>query len=37
MIAPVPTSDRSETPADFNYGYIWLISIVAALGGLLFG
>jgi sugar porter (SP) family MFS transporter len=28
---------RSGTPADFNYAYIWLISIVAALGGLLFG
>ena len=37
MIAAVPSSHRSKTPAEFNYGYIWLISIVAALGGLLFG
>lgn len=37
MIAPVPSSNQPATPAAFNYGYIWLISIVAALGGLLFG
>lgn len=37
MISAVPSTHRPETPADFNYCYIWLISIVAALGGLLFG
>jgi sugar porter (SP) family MFS transporter len=29
--------EASSLKADYNYGYIWLISIVAALGGLLFG
>jgi sugar porter (SP) family MFS transporter len=36
MIAP-PQDASSEIKADYNYGYIWLVSIVAALGGLLFG
>jgi sugar porter (SP) family MFS transporter len=34
------TSTQIETPrlkANFNYGYVWLIASVAALGGLLFG
>jgi sugar porter (SP) family MFS transporter len=31
---PLPASNLK---ADFNHGYIWLISTVAALGGLLFG
>jgi len=31
-----PTS-RSTHKAEYNLGYVWLISIVAALGGLLFG
>ncbi len=29
--------DSSALKAKYNYGYIWLICIVAALGGLLFG
>lgn len=37
MIPPVPASTLSEKPTQFNYVYIWLISLVAALGGLLFG
>ena len=37
MIQSIPTTNRPGSPATFNYGYIWLISIVAALGGLLFG
>jgi sugar porter (SP) family MFS transporter len=32
-----PPSEVSQLKTDYNYGYIWLISIVAALGGLLFG
>ena len=35
IIAPTPTA--SHLKAQYNYGYIWLISVVAALGGLLFG
>jgi sugar porter (SP) family MFS transporter len=34
------TATQTETSAlraDYNYGYVWLISVVAALGGLLFG
>ncbi|HWF17954.1 MAG TPA: sugar porter family MFS transporter [Verrucomicrobiae bacterium] len=30
-------SDTREIKADYKLGYIWLISVVAALGGLLFG
>src|ERR1700761_3542211 len=30
-------NQTSTLKADYNFGYIWLISIVAALGGLLFG
>jgi MFS transporter, SP family, xylose:H+ symportor len=30
-------SESSSLKAELNFGYIWLISIVAALGGLLFG
>src|ERR1035437_7669590 len=30
-------SESSNLKAELNFGYIWLISIVAALGGLLFG
>jgi len=29
--------DSSGLQANYNYGYIWMISLVAALGGLLFG
>jgi sugar porter (SP) family MFS transporter len=36
MITATP-ADTSNLRANYNYGYIWLISIVAALGGLLFG
>ena len=34
MITTSPL-DKSELKADYKYGYIWLISVVAALGGLL--
>ncbi len=30
-------TNQSANRADYNLGYVWLISIVAALGGLLFG
>jgi MFS family permease len=36
MITSTPTG-TSNLKADYNFGYIWLISVVAALGGLLFG
>jgi len=36
MIATTST-EPSNLKADYNFGYIWLISVVAALGGLLFG
>ena len=36
MIA-APEKTGSELSARYNYGYVWLVSIVAALGGLLFG
>ena len=36
MITPTKT-DNSGPQASYNFGYIWLISVVAALGGLLFG
>ncbi len=36
MIIPAPT-ESSNLKAELNLGYIWLISAVAALGGLLFG
>ena len=29
--------EPSNLKADYNLGYVWLISIVAAMGGLLFG
>jgi sugar porter (SP) family MFS transporter len=32
-----PQAESSNLKADYNLGYIWLISAVAALGGLLFG
>ena len=31
------TSESSNLKAKFNLGYVWLISSVAAMGGLLFG
>ena len=31
------TSESSNLKAEFNLGYVWLISSVAAMGGLLFG
>ena len=38
MITPPSPSDLSSGPkADYRLGYIWVISTVAALGGLLFG
>jgi MFS family permease len=36
----VITATQNETlrlKADYRFGYVWLISVVAALGGLLFG
>jgi MFS transporter, SP family, xylose:H+ symportor len=36
MITTTQT-ETSNLKAEYNFGYIWLISIVAALGGLLFG
>jgi sugar porter (SP) family MFS transporter len=36
MIA-VTQTQVSKLKADYNLGYVWLISIVAAMGGLLFG
>jgi sugar porter (SP) family MFS transporter len=36
MLASIKT-DSPDLKAELNYGYIWLISVVAALGGLLFG
>src|SRR5512141_19742 len=36
MITPTNT-ETSNLKAQYNYGYIWIISLVAALGGLLFG
>lgn len=36
MIAALPTQ-VSELKAKYNLGYVWLISVVAAMGGLLFG
>lgn len=41
MITAPSTSNSSGSASaaavTYNHGYIWLISIVAALGGLLFG
>lgn len=37
MITPTSSPNSSHQPAQFNAGYIWTISFVAALGGLLFG
>src|SRR5271168_3314540 len=36
MITAIQT-EPSTIKADFNVGYVWLISVVAAMGGLLFG
>jgi len=36
MIAATPT-ETSGLKASYNLGYVWLISVVAAMGGLLFG
>ncbi|MGA2541899.1 MAG: sugar porter family MFS transporter [Verrucomicrobiota bacterium] len=36
MTAAAP-KDASDLKAEYRFGYIWLISVVAALGGLLFG
>src|SRR5208283_3895613 len=32
-----PQTEASPLKAEYNFSYIWLISVVAALGGLLFG
>jgi sugar porter (SP) family MFS transporter len=40
MISTTPagaSNFKAEYKAEYNFGYIWLISTVAALGGLLFG
>ena len=36
ITAPIP-HQNADSSANLNHGYIWLIAIVAALGGLLFG
>src|SRR5271169_3225708 len=36
MITATP-SETSTLKASYNVGYVWLISVVAAMGGLLFG
>jgi sugar porter (SP) family MFS transporter len=33
----VTSAKPSNLKAEYNFGYIWLISVIAALGGLLFG
>src|ERR1700730_15019969 len=33
----LPQTKSTEVKADYNLGYVWLISIIAAMGGLLFG
>jgi predicted MFS family arabinose efflux permease len=37
MITTSTSPGAAGVKADYNYGYIWLISLVAALGGRLFG
>ncbi|MCX6906439.1 MAG: MFS transporter, partial [Verrucomicrobia bacterium] len=37
MITAPVTSGGGESVAKYNMGYVWLISLVAAMGGLLFG
>ena len=37
MITNTTSAAATQTTAGFNTGYVWTISIVAALGGLLFG
>jgi sugar porter (SP) family MFS transporter len=37
MIAPTQQNSDLRLPANCRHGYIWLISVVAAMGGLLFG
>ena len=32
-----PSTVASALKANYNLGYVWLISVVAAMGGLLFG
>ena len=36
MITATQT-EASQLKADYHRGYVWLISVVAAMGGLLFG
>ena len=37
MITGSAAGSSSDVKADFNLGYVWMISLVAAMGGLLFG
>lgn len=37
MIGPAAVGGGSGAAARFNLGYVWMISLVAAMGGLLFG
>src|SRR5215469_7627761 len=37
ITATQPAISPKEVAANYNLGYVWLISIVAAMGGLLFG
>src|SRR6516225_1983783 len=37
ITATQPATSQKEVAANYNLGYVWLISSVAAMGGLLFG
>ncbi|MCW1923914.1 sugar porter family MFS transporter [Luteolibacter arcticus] len=37
ILAPADSSSDTDNSTPFNYGFIWRISLVAAMGGLLFG
>ena len=37
MLTAPPAGSEPRASAHYNLGYIWAISLVAALGGLLFG
>lgn len=37
MLTPLSVASTSQAEANYRLGYIWTISLVAALGGLLFG
>ena len=37
MITGTPAPDQTAVQERINFAYVWLICVVAALGGLLFG